>query len=190
MSMDEGNARKTSARGSPAGMLIAGVIIALIVAGVVALLVGGVSGARRKAAEREEEVRRRGVEAALALAEKGQAQVAEYLKFKAANPAKVWQVRKIEWTDFDPEAKLRAIQAFVVYGDTLIASSDPTTAPLAVTGANEPSGSPSVKILRGTILTRTAGGNRMVACFQFKAGFAAPGGPLRCTARIIVPLEE
>ncbi|MHC4915099.1 MAG: hypothetical protein ACYTGB_06370 [Planctomycetota bacterium] len=185
--MNGESTEKKSSRRSAAAAIVTGVIIALIVAGLAALLLGGASEAQREAAEREEEVRRRGVEAALALAEKGKEIVAEFQK---RDLTKSWQVKEIEWTDFDPEGKLGALQALVLCGDTLVASSDPTGAPLGVTGVIELSGSPNVDMLRGTIITRTAGGNRMVACLQFKAVFSVPGSPTPCSVRIIVPLEE
>lgn len=179
------------ARGGIVKFLIVVVILALVAAGLVSLLVGGAWSAKQDSAQREERTRRLGIEAALALAEKGEVLVAEYQKFRAANPDRPWPVRKIEVADLDPTGRLADAEAIVLYGDTLIGSVAPQCPPLSIRGTPELSGDPRVEVLRGRVTRSTQKGNSSVECLQFKAVFPVPtGSPASGSVRILLPLGE
>ncbi len=162
----------------------AGIIVVLIVIGGFAAIAMVVLFMRQRAVGRREARKKAGAEAALALAGQGRAMVEEYLKFKSANPDKLWPPRKLKPGELDPDGTLAIEDAVVLYGSVLIASS--SSRPTALKGMPEPGSDPQVQVLRGTY----AKGGKAIPCYQFKAPFKATGGREEGSARIIISLEE
>ena len=175
-------------RGSPVVLLVVGAVVALAVAGLVAAVAASVLSARQKAVARQAELRRSGTAAALALAARGEALVAEYLK---RDPSQPWQPVKIDLAEIDPEGRLGIAEAVVLLGPTLVGSSDPALPPgMLSSGFSEPSEDPRVEVIRGTARRSTPTGSRTTTALQFNVDVPAAGETVQGSAWLVVPLQR
>jgi hypothetical protein len=124
-------------------------------------------------------------ESAKALAEWGKTEVKRYLDFKndPVSQATPWEPTRIDAAAYGADV----VQALVLHGDTLIASSAEN--PQGIRGTQVPWDDRRVQVLEGRFTVRSGARTETLRCLQFKVLFGVEGVAAPCTARLIVSLE-